>query len=62
MSIPLFDAISLKPGGYDYKVKVRVIRKWKKTTQERKVFKTFNIILVDNMVKIHVNFFQTMTF
>lgn len=46
------DPISdLKPGRYDYKVKIRVIRKLRGATLTGEVFKAFNIIIVDNMVR-----------
>ncbi|KAK1351971.1 hypothetical protein POM88_053685 [Heracleum sosnowskyi] len=50
MSNNKFDTIaSLRPGRYDYKIKVRVIKKWRGSTRTGEVFKGFNIILIDNM-------------
>ncbi|KAK1367965.1 hypothetical protein POM88_034057 [Heracleum sosnowskyi] len=50
MSAKRVDPItSLKPGRYDYRIKVRVIRKWRGSTKEGEVFKAFNIVLLDNM-------------
>ncbi|KAK1376256.1 DUF223 domain-containing protein [Heracleum sosnowskyi] len=50
MSSNKFDTIaSLRPGRYDYKIKVRVIKKWRGCTRTGEVFKGFNIILIDKM-------------
>ncbi|KAK1382871.1 hypothetical protein POM88_020606 [Heracleum sosnowskyi] len=55
MSAKRVDPItSLKPGRYDYRIKVRVIRKWRGSTKEGEVFKAFNILLLDSMqTRIH---------
>ncbi|KAK1369819.1 hypothetical protein POM88_035911 [Heracleum sosnowskyi] len=50
MSAKRVDPItSLKPGRYDYRIKVRVIRKLRGSTKEGEVFKAFNIVLLDSM-------------
>ncbi|KAL8124623.1 hypothetical protein AgCh_012318 [Apium graveolens] len=40
---------SLKVGNSDCRIKVRVVRYWKRVTKLGVVFKSFNIILLDNM-------------
>lgn len=51
MSAKKIDKLTdLKPGRYDYQIKVRVIRKWRGATITGEVFKGFNIILLDNTV------------
>ncbi|KAK1395390.1 hypothetical protein POM88_014446 [Heracleum sosnowskyi] len=44
----------LKPARYDYKIKVRIIRKWRGVTRTGEEFKSFNVILIDNKItRIH---------
>lgn len=41
---------NLKTGVDNYKIKVRVIRKWRGATKTGEEFKNFNILLLDNKV------------
>lgn len=46
-----YDTIAdLKPGRYDYKIKCRIIRKWRGSTRTGEEFRAFNILLLDKMV------------
>lgn len=51
MSAKKFDPIStLKKGKIDWKIKVKVIRNWRGTSQTGQQFKCFNVILIDQHV------------
>lgn len=51
MATNKYDLLStLKPGRYDYKIKVRVIMKWRGATRAGEEFKSFNVMLIDKQV------------
>lgn len=51
MSANKFEPLSnLKAARYDYKIKVKIIRKWRGVTRTGEEFKSFNVILIDKKV------------
>lgn len=55
MSATKYDNIQdLQIGSYDYKIRVRVIRLWRGATRTGEQFKNFNVILLDNKVRVEL--------